>query len=135
MVKVRATAKGYVGGVLREPGDVFEWPEADKVGSWVKPVAFGSKGDHDGDGLTGGSVATDGDGERDDGEKPKTGKAKKAKPETVKVPTAEPFADAPEPVAVAGNGLQAALGGVQPDWLPPEGEGGGANDQPVMADD
>ncbi len=55
MVKVRAIAKGYIGGIIREVGDVFEWPEGNKVGKWVKPVAFGGKGDHDGDGKVGGA--------------------------------------------------------------------------------
>lgn len=122
MVKVRAQAKGYVGGILREPGDVFDWPEGNVIGSWVKPFAFGGKGDHDGDGLTGGSVPAD-----VDDEKPKKGKGK-AKAETVEAPSAQPFADAPEPETIKGNGVQAALG-VQPDWIAPSGD-----EKPVSAD-
>lgn len=121
MVKVRATTKGYVGGVIRETGDVFEWPESQPVGSWVAPVAFGGKGDHDGDGLTGGAVPSD------DG-KPAKGKGKKGKAETVQQEGAEPFADAP-PVRVH-NEVNEATGGTQPDWLPPS-----ADDAPVMAED
>ena len=118
MVKVRATTKGYVGLVLREAGEVFDWPECDKVGSWVKPVAFGGKGDHDGDGLTGGSKPAD---------EPE-GKGKKGKGKTVQAPTAEPFADAPEPIRVE-NEINAATGGTEPDWIAPGGE------TPVPADD
>jgi len=128
MVKVRALTKGYVGNVIREIGDVFEWPKTDKVGSWVEPVEFGGKGDHDGDGLNGGSVPA--------ADEPKPGKAgkggKKGKAETVNAPTAEPFADAPAPETVSGSTAQAAIGGIQPDWLPP---GSGHSDEPVMADD
>ncbi|MDX0262432.1 hypothetical protein GOC60_14710 [Sinorhizobium meliloti] len=114
MAKVRALMKGYVGGVLREHGEVFEWPEGNKVGSWVEPVAFGGKGDHDGDGLTGGSAPSD------DGEKPKRGRGR-AKAETVEAPEGEAFADAPAPETVKGNGVKEALG-VAPDWIAPGSE-------------
>lgn len=126
MVKVRAITKGYVGGMLREIGDVFEWPEGNKVGSWVKPVAFDGKGDHDGDGLTGGSVPSDPAGDDGDG-KGKRGR-KKGKAEPMSQDTAEPFADAP-PVRVS-NEINDATGGTAPDWLPPSDDG-----KPVMADD
>lgn len=123
-VEVRATSVGYVGGELRSAGQRFMWPAGVPLGSWVKPVAFGGKGDHDGDGLTGGSKpADDGDG------KPK-GKGKgKGKAETVDAPTAEPFADAPAPIRVE-NEINAATGGTEPDWIAPAG-----GDTPVPADD
>lgn len=134
MVKVRALTKGYVGGVIRETGEVFDWPEGNKVGSWVKPVAFGGKGDHDGDGLTGGSLpgdapdAAEAPGAGDD--KPK-GRGGRKKAETVQAPEAEAFGDAPAPETVQGNGVVEALGGPAPDWLPP----GAGDDKPVMAEE
>lgn len=129
MVKVRALSKGYVGLVLREAGDVFEWPEDVKLGSWVQKVdrgePFGGKGDHDGDGKAGGSVPAGGDDD-DDGKKAKRGR--KGKADTVHQEVAEPFADAP-PVRVH-NEVNEATGGTAPDWLPP------ADDSvPVQADD
>lgn len=126
MVKVRALEKGYVGGVIREMGDAFEWPEGIKIGSWVKPVAFGGKGDHDGDGLTGGSTPAAETADAKPGKPAKPGKGKK--PETVKAPEAEPFAEAPAPETVQGNGVKEALG-VAPDWVAP------GDDTPVMAEE
>ena len=126
-VEVRAVTVGYVGGELRAAGARFMWPAGVPLGSWVKPVVFGGKGDHDGDGLTGGSAPAG-----DDEDAPKKGKGKKgkAKPETVEQPDIEPFADAPEPVRVE-NEVNKATGGTEPDWLPPGANG----DKPVMADD
>lgn len=126
MVKVRALSKGYVGGMIREQGEVFDWPEGNKVGSWVKPVAFGGKGDHDGDGLTGGSNPKDDETDADDdndGDGNGKGKKRGKKPKTVMAKTAEPFADAPEPEVIKGNGVQEALGKPAPDWFPPEDDG------------
>lgn len=37
-MKVKATAKGYFGGVIRNEGDEFEMPDDTKVGSWFYPV-------------------------------------------------------------------------------------------------
>lgn len=121
-VEVRAVAVGYVGGELRQSGERFMWPAGVPLGSWVKPVAFGGKGDHDGDGLTGGSPPGDDEG------KPK-GKGKKGKAETVEAPTAEPFGDAPAPIRVK-NEINDATGGTEPDWIAPQG-----GDTPVPADD
>lgn len=72
MAKVRAFSKGYFGGVIREIGDTFEvpddiWDDPKRRPKWVKPAAFGGKGDHDGDGKVGGSV-------------PKAGKVESSKP-------------------------------------------------------
>ena len=108
MAKVRAISRGYVGLVLREAGDVFEWPEGQKLGSWVKPF----KGEL-------GEVAAVQDA--DEG-KSKKGKGK-GKAETVEAPTPTPFADAPEPEIAKGNGVEEALGGPAPDWLPPSETG------------
>ena len=124
-VEVRASTVGYVGGELRNDGERFMWPAGVPLGSWVKPVAFGGKGDHDGDGLTGGAAPAEpaeGDG------KPK-GKGKKGKAETVDAPTAEPFAEAPEPIRVK-NEINDATGGTEPDWIAPAG-----GDTPVPAED
>ena len=112
MSKVVATERGYCGGIVREPGDVFE---AEGKASWFKPVKagdataepFGGKGDHDGDGKPGGSLPGDQSTARRGGRK---------KAETVEAPTAEPFADAPEPVRVA-NEANDATGQTQPDWV------------------
>ena len=127
MVKVRALTKGYAGLILREVGDVFDWPEDTPVGKWVKPVAFGGKGDHDGDGLTGGSKPQEPAGDDDDDAKGKVKRGRKGKAETVQTETAEPFAD-PPPVRVS-NEINDATGGTQPDWLPP------SDNTPVQADD
>lgn len=156
MVKVVATARGYIGLILRDPGNVFDWPDGLKLGSWVKPAAFGGKGDHDGDGNTGGSLPSAPAGERPNVSVPAdwhSGSAadRKALAKSItgeNVPNAkeadaiieaflvasgpEPFGDAPAPEAVAskGNGLQEALGSTQPDWIAP-----GGSDAPVMAED
>lgn len=126
-VEVRASTAGYVGGELRPAGARFMWPAGVPLGSWVKPVAFGGKGDHDGDGLTGGAAPADDDG--DDAAKKGKGKKGKGKAETVDAPTAEPFADAPAPVRVK-NEINDATGGTEPDWIAPQG-----GDTPVPADD
>lgn len=132
MVNVRAKQRGYAGGAVREQGESFSWPDGVPLGKWVEPVAFAGKGDHDGDGKTGGTADADaGKGDQSaPAEKGKGGRKPKAKPETVQAgEPAEPFADAP-PAGEAGKGggVQDALGGVEPDWVPP---GGGA----VMADE
>lgn len=36
-IKVRATTRGYYGGVVREAGDVFEVETKEHVGSWMDP--------------------------------------------------------------------------------------------------
>lgn len=131
MAKVVAISKGYFGGVIREVGDKFEWPDETKLGSWVKPAEFGGKGDHDGDGKPGGSVASADDDKAPADEKPAKGKGKgKGKPETVQAAEAEPFADAPAPATSEpqGNGVKEELG-VEPDWIAPGSEA------PVMAEE
>jgi hypothetical protein len=37
-IKVRATTRGYYGGVVREAGDVFEVETKEHVGSWMDPA-------------------------------------------------------------------------------------------------
>lgn len=116
MTLVRAINTGYFGGIVRAPGDTFEvpdelWADEKRRPSWAEAVKFGGKGDHDGDGNVGGSKPAD-------EAKPAKGRGRKA--ETVEAPVAEPFADAPEPVAVSkGNGVKEALG-VEPDWVAPK---------------
>lgn len=138
MANVIAKQRGYFGGVLREPGENFPIPDEimeDKKRrpSWVRLAAFGGKGDHDGDGKTGGSAASAADKAAAtgaaaadvDADKDKSAKGKgkggkgKAKAETIDAPTAEPFADATEPVHVE-NEIDKALGTIQPDWIAPD---------------
>lgn len=99
---VRATTRGYVGGVLREPGDVFVWPDGNALGSWVEVI----------DGK--GEVVEAETADEPEAVKPKAGGKKKA--ETVKAPTAAPFADPPEPVR-ARNEVNDATGSTAPDWV------------------
>lgn len=115
MTLVRAINTGYFGGIVRAPGDTFEvpaelWADEKRRPSWAAAVEFGGKGDHDGDGHVGGSKPAN---------EPK-GRTKGKRGETVEAPTAEPFADAPEPVVVPkGNGVKEALG-TEPDWVAPK---------------
>jgi len=163
MAKVRATARGYVGGVIRENGEVFEWPAGNKVGSWVEPVAFGGKGDHDGDGLTGGSLPSDPAGAVTVAADWRSGSAadRKALAKQItgeNVPNAKEadeiieahlaasgpgvFGDAPAPETAgpvrASNEINDALGSTQPDWIDPgaaPAAGVIGRDKPVKADD
>lgn len=122
MANVVAITKGYYGGVVRDPGARFPipddlWADKKRRPSWVKldpSTAFGGKGDHDGDGSVGGSKPK---AETVEAAKP-AGKGKKSKADTVEAPTAQPFADAPVPQTVAE--AQKAVGGMQPDWVPPD---------------
>jgi len=115
MTLVRAISTGYFGGRVREFGDTFDvpddlWADKKRRPRWAEAVEFGGKGDHDGDGKVGGSKPA---------EEPK-GRKGKGKGETVEAPTAEPFADAPEPTdAPKGNGVKEALG-TEPDWVAPK---------------
>lgn len=111
MAKVVAIVRGYFGGVICEQGDVFEWPDDVKLGSWVKPA--------DGREVVEADAPEPG---------PEPGGKKRGRPkaETVQAPTAVPFADAPEPVRVKSE-INDALGSTQPDWIEPG--------QPVMSDE
>lgn len=51
-MRVRATEKGYYGGMIREPGDVFDLASKDDKGRWMDPI---DPLDHDEDGRKGGS--------------------------------------------------------------------------------
>lgn len=114
MAKVVATERGYFGGEIREAGASFPVPDGTKLGKWMKPA--------------GASVEVEAKAETvEDGGKPAKGKGKgKAKAETVEAPTAQPFADAPEPVRVVSE-VNDALGATQPDWIAP----GSVTPQPV----
>lgn len=120
MVKLLVINKAYFGGILREAGEVIEYPDdryAERKPSWAVPdpkTAFGGKGDHDGDGFVGGSKPRE--PEADEPAKGKRGRKPKA--ETVHAPTAAPFADAPTPQTIAE--AQKEIGGIAPDWLPPD---------------
>lgn len=117
MTLVRAINTGYFGGVVREPGAEFDvpdelWADKERRPSWAEAIKFGGKGDHDGDGNVGGAKPAE----------EAKGRAKgKGKGETVEAPTAEPFADAPEPgeAKPKGNGVKEALG-TDPDWIAPK---------------
>jgi hypothetical protein len=108
MAKVRAIDRGYYGDIVRSEGDVFVFTGPGPMPKWVEPA------DDDGDEL-------------DELAPPATAKpakaatkgkpAAKAKP----APEPEPFGDAPEPVTIGkGNGVVEALGGLEPDWMPPQ---------------
>ena len=125
MAKVKAISKGYFGGVIREIGEVFEWPEKIKLGKWVKPLDGKAEAE-----AEDAKPAEDG-GKAEDSGKAGKGRGRKAKPETVDAPTAEPFADNGEPEVAQGNDATEALGGSRPDWLPPDTP----HTAPVMADE
>lgn len=125
------------------------WEDKARRPKWAKldpGHAFGGKGDHDGNGEVGGSKSKASDpagdkagvvipadwqnksaAERKALAKAITGQNVPNATEADKIISAyvetskpEPFGDAPEPETVKpGNGLQAALGGVQPDWVAP----------------
>lgn len=158
MAKVRATTKGYVGGVLREMGEVFEWPEGNKMGKWVEPVRFGGKGDHDGDGRDGGAAPAVGTSEQprvvipadwqnlnaaemkalanqiSADKVPNKAEAERVISEYVEVNKPEAFGDAPAPQTVQ-SGLADAGAAPAPDWVAPGVDGSGNQTQPVPADD
>ena len=111
MVKVVALTRGYIGGIIREAGDEFVWPNGAKLGSWVKVVDGEAEPEADADA----DASADAEPETPEPEAaPKKPGRKKA--ETVTAPTAEPFADAPEPVRVK-NEVNDLTGGTQPDWV------------------
>lgn len=113
MVDVIATERGYYGGEIREAGERFSIPDEvmkdeKRRPRWVRLAAFGGKGDHDGDGFTGGAAKPE------DDDKPAKGKGKGR----AKAATPDPFEDAPEPVRVA-NEANDATGATEPDWIAP----------------
>lgn len=60
-MKVRATQRGYYGGMIREPGTkdaefALVNPKHDFASSWMEKVGATDPLDHDGDGKKGGSV-------------------------------------------------------------------------------
>ena len=52
-MEVRATQRGYYGGIIRDDGDVFTIAAEGDLGSWMEPL---SPLDHDKDGTKGGSL-------------------------------------------------------------------------------
>ncbi len=111
MADVIANERGYFGGQVREAGDRFPVPDEimmdeKKRPKWVRLAAFGGKGDHDGNGATGGAAPK---------QEVSTGKGRgRKRAEAMEASTTEPFADNADPVTVTE-----ALGGPAPDWLPP----------------
>lgn len=145
-VIVRALTKGYVGLVLREPGEEFAWPAKTPLGSWVKLGPFGGKGDLDGNGHTGGSpgpAAVDPAGvvipenwsalpakdKKSLAEKISGAKVANAgEADTIisthlltRVKPQQPFDDAPAPQTVAASAGAASGTAPEPDWVPPSG--------------
>lgn len=132
MAEVIATEKGYFGGEIREEGARFSIPDAlwrDKKlrPRWARldPAhAFGGKGDHDGDGEVGGSVPSAIEVPADWRE----AHHKKRKAIAKQITGNEPVntEDADRVIAAYlrkdelphDNGVQEALGGVEPDWVP-----------------
>lgn len=99
MARVRATTKGYWGGVIRETGDVFDIPEGVTL-PWAAEV----------------------DGSVPRTESPMSTSRKRdakartrAKPSEPVVMDATPFADSPQPATV--HEAVAATVGVPPDWV------------------
>ena len=122
MVRVIATTKGYFGGVVVNSGEAFEcpddlWSDEKRRPKWA--VAS--------DGVE--APQADSAPKADEGNQPK-GKGRGKKAETVPAATAAPFADAPAPETIKGNGVSEALG-IAPDWMPPSADDG----KPVQADD
>lgn len=107
MAKVIATARGYFGKVLREPGDAFDVPEDIMADDKLRPswVRLAKAAD---------AVAADAPAAKADAPAAK----RKARAETVTAPVAAPFQDAPEPVRVV-NEINEATGATQPDWVAP----------------
>jgi hypothetical protein len=92
MVDVVATERGYFGGARREPGERFSLPDALWKDEKRRPTWV--------------RLARSGDKAGGKAEAEPAGKKPVAKPTTP-----------PEP---DGNGVQEALGGPAPDWVPPE---------------
>lgn len=114
-MRVTAINKGYFGGEIRDPGAVFELPDAewddeDRRPSWVEAV------DPKDDGAD--------DDEGEDGPPP----ANSAK--APKAPDKVPAKRGRKPKALdetKGNGVKEALG-TDPDWLPPGANGNSATE-------
>lgn len=134
MRKMMALERGYIGGRIIEPGETLMWPH-ENTPAWLVPVKAGAL-DHDADGRKGGSLphpATD-----DLDAMTKADLVKFARDNSIAIDVSskkeevlsaikaamnrEVFGDAPEPVTIQpkGNGLQDALGGTEPDWIPPQ---------------
>lgn len=141
--EVRANTKGFDGHQLREAGERFMWPDGIPVGKWVDPIRFGGKGDHDGDGVDGGSKPVTTDSLPADFVLPADWRNLKAAERKAladkingsgKVANAadadavieayaeahkpEAFGDAPAPQTVQ-DGIKDAGGGPAPDWVAP----------------
>lgn len=135
MVKVRALERGYYAGIVRDEGEVFDFIGPGKRPSWTELVAFGGKGDHDGDGLTGGSKPksdavdlssrtvselrsiAEGQGIDLTGLSRKSDIIAAIEAGSDNEPS-EVFGDAPEPQTVIE--AQREAGGIEPDWVPKE---------------
>lgn len=135
MAKVRAVERGYYGGAIREEGEEFDFNGPGSRPAWMELVAFGGKGDHDGDGRTGGSKPKDDDADLSGKTIPELRELAEAQGIDLAGITrkadiiaaiergpddrgAAPFSDAPEPQTLTE--AQRAAGGIEPDWLPPE---------------
>jgi len=138
---VRANVAGFVGGEHRPAGSKFEWPEGNKLGSWVtvlKSSTAAPEPVQDDDGDNGGNDNTDpvvvpadwrslnAAGKRDlahklTGERaPNATVAETLIEEYLEANKPEAFGDAPPPGEAASETPAQALGEVQPDWVPPD---------------
>ena len=139
MAEVIALERGYFGGQIREEGACFHipddlWRDTKLRPRWVRldpAYAFGGKGDHDGDGNVGGGVPAPSEPDAAAIEIPddwKDAHHKKRKSLAKQITGNEPAntEDADRVIAAYlrkdelphDNGVQEALGGVEPDWVP-----------------
>jgi hypothetical protein len=145
-ISVIATARGYAGGVLREVGDVFTWPEpVDPLkASWVEPHKARSpyvapakpdddKGDDDkavidipADWANGSAAARKALAKEISGANPpNAAEADKVIQAYIDEHPREAFQEAPKPeVAKPTSDLDKAIGGpaAAPDWVDPSGK-------------
>ena len=131
MAEVVATARGYYGGILRDPGESFN---ANGKASWFVPVGAAAANPVSApaapvieDGLSDMTVRDLRDMAREQGITLSGGVSSKtsiidairagqsARSPTDAAPTAAPFADAPEPVRVQ-NEVNDLTGATLPDW-------------------
>lgn len=143
MVKVIASVKGYFGGAIREPGASFDvpdelWSDEKRRPSWAVADPGHKVAGKTLEAVASAAPASDAAvtvpadwasrsaPERKALARSISGQAAPNVAEADKVISAyiasvapAPFGDAPAPTVAAGNGIQAALGGVHPDWVVP----------------
>lgn len=152
MVKVVAKVRGYHGGLIREPGEVFDIPEGHKLPKWVRNHAGAGKVEGEASGPKpaekpvetskppvvdpAGAIVVPADwkGMKASDRKalaksitgqnsPNVQEADRVIEAYVETTKPAPFEDAPSPETVTGSAVMDALGGVQPDWVAPVDNG------------